>query len=124
MGQFSVPVTIVHPTEPGRRSEMELLVDTGATLSWISREVCEQLGLPRLPRRRFVMADGRTMERETAGAIVQLNGKEANVTLVMAEPGDACLLGATSLESLGFAVDPVRRQLLPQELLAMPAAAR
>ena len=121
MGQFSVRVTIVHPTDPTRQSEVELLVETGATLSWVPREVLDPLGVPRLQRRSFVMADGRTMERETAGALVQLNGKEAIVTLVIAEPGDACLLGATTLESLGFAVDPIRRQLVPQELLAMSA---
>lgn len=119
MGQFSVRATIAHPTDPGRSAEVELLVDTGATLSWIPREVLEQLGVPRLRRRSFVLADGRTVERETAGAIVRLNGNEANVTLVVAEPGDGHLVGATTLESLGFAVDPIRRQLVPQELLAM-----
>lgn len=59
------------------------------------------------------------MERETAGAIVQLDGKEAIVTVAIAEPGDACLLGATTLESLGFAVDPIGERLQRRELLAM-----
>ena len=119
MGQFSVRVTIAHPTDTSRQTEVELLVDTGATLSWVPREVLDPLGVPRLRRRSFLVADGRTIERETAGAIVRLNGSEANVTVVVAEPGDGRLLGATTLESLGFAVDPIRRQLVPQELLAM-----
>lgn len=119
MGQFSVRVTVTHPTDPARLAEVELLVDTGATLSWVPREVVERLGVPRLRRRSFLVADGRTVERETAGAIVRLDGNEANVTLVVAEPGDGHLLGATTLESLGFAVDPIHRRLVPQELLAM-----
>ena len=119
MGQFSVLVTIAHPTDPKRTAEVELLVDSGATLSWVPREVLERLGVPRLPRRSFLVADGRTIQRDTAGAVVRLNGSEAIVTLVVAEPGDGQLLGATSLESLGFAVDPIRRRLVPQELLAM-----
>lgn len=119
MGQFSVRVTIAHPLDRQRRQEVELLVDTGATLSWVPRPVLDQLGAPRLQRRSFVTADGKTIERETAGAIVQLDGKEAIVTVVIAEPTDACLLGATTLETLGFAVDPIRRQLVPQQLLAM-----
>ncbi len=119
MGQFSVRVPVIHPTDATRRSEVELLVDTGPTLSWVPREALNRLGLPSLPRRSFRMADGRTVERETAGAVVQLDGQMANVTLVVAEPGDGCLLGATALESLGFAVDPIRRQLVPRELLAM-----
>jgi len=119
MGQFSVKVSLAHPTDPARTVEVELLVDTGATLSWVPREALDHLAAPRLRRRSFLMAGGRTIERETAGAIVRLNGSEANVTLVVAEPGDGHLLGATTLESLGFAVDPIRRQLVPQELLAM-----
>ncbi len=119
MGQFSVLVTIAHPTDPQRVAEMELLVDSGATLSWVPREVLDRLGVPRLPRRSFLVADGRTIERETAGASVRVNGSEAIVTLVVAEPGDGHLLGATALESLGFGIDPIRRRLVPQELLAM-----
>ncbi|MFQ5926360.1 MAG: retroviral-like aspartic protease family protein [Terriglobia bacterium] len=119
MGQFSVRATLGHPSDLTRVAEVELLVDTGATLTWIPREVVETLGMPRLRRRSFLVADGRTVERDTAGAIVRLNGNEANVTVVVAEPGDGHLLGATALESLGFAVDPEGRRLLPRQLLAM-----
>jgi len=119
MGQFSVRPLIGHPTERARHAEVELLVDSGATLSWVPRDVLERLALPRLPRRTFQMADGRIIERETAGAIIRLNGTEAIVTVVVAEPGDGHLLGATTLETLGFAIDPIKRQLVPQQLLAM-----
>ena len=119
MGQFSVHVAVLHPADPTRVAEVELLVDTGATLTWVPREVLNQIGVPRLRRRWFVVADGRTIERDTAGAVVRLNGNEANVTVVVAEPGDGHLLGATALESLGFSVDTIGRRLIPQELLAM-----
>src|SRR5712691_3845940 len=119
MGQFSVRVTLAHPSDPSRAADVELLVDTGATLSWVPREVLDQLGVPRLRRRSFLVADGRTVERDTAGAVIRLNGTEANITLVVAEPGDGHLLGVTALESLGFGVDLIRRRLVPQELLAM-----
>lgn len=75
--------------------------------------------MPRLKPRAFLVADGRSVERETAGARLSLNGKEAIVTVVVAEPGDGHLLGATALETLGFAVDPEGRRLVPRELLAM-----
>ena len=77
------------------------------------------LPTPLLRRRPFLLADGRTIERDTAGAIIKLNGTEANVTVVLAEPGDGHLLGATALETLGLAVDPVNLRLVPQTLLAM-----
>lgn len=119
MGQFTVRVTIAHPNDPTRAADVELWVDTGATLSWVPREIIERLDVPRLRRRPFLDEDGRTIERDTAGATVRLNGSEAIVTLVIAEPGDGHLLGATTLETLGFAVDPINRRLLPQTLLAM-----
>lgn len=119
MGQFSVRATIAHPIDSGRTADVDLLVDTGATLSWVPRPVLEQLGVPLLPRRAFLVADGRTIDRQTAGAMVRLDGSYAVVTVVVAEPGDAHLLGATTLETLGFAVDPIRQELVPRALLAM-----
>lgn len=119
MGQFTVRTAITHPGDPSRVAEVDLLIDTGATLSWVPRQILEQLGVPRLPRRRLLLADGGTVERETAGVLMRLNGTEAMVTVVIAEAGDAHLLGATALETLGFGVDPIRQQLIPQSLLAM-----
>jgi len=119
MGQFSVEVLVAHPTDPARQAQVKLTVDTGATLSWVPREVLEKLGLPRLRRRPFLLADGRTVERDTVGAIMKFNGSEANLTIVAAEAGDGHLLGATALETLGFAVDPINLRLIPQTLLAM-----
>ncbi len=74
--------------------------------------------MPRLRRRSFLVADGRTVERETGGALVRLKGSVA-ITVVLAEPGDGNMLGATALETLGFAVDPIGRRLIPQQLLAL-----
>ena len=119
MGQFTVQVTVANPSDPARQAEVELLVDTGATLTWVSADLIQAIGAPLLSRRSFVLADGRRVERATAAAVVKLNGMEAGVTLVVAQPGDAQLLGATALETLGFAVDPEGRRLVPRELLAM-----
>jgi clan AA aspartic protease len=119
MGQFSVRVALAHPADPSRVAEVELLVDTGATLTWVPQEILNRLSVPRLRARSFLVADGRSVERQTAAAVVRLNGSEANVTVVVAEPGDGRLLGATALESLGFSVDPIGRKLIPQALLAM-----
>ncbi|MFQ5817451.1 MAG: retroviral-like aspartic protease family protein [Terriglobia bacterium] len=119
MSQFTVRVRVANPADPARQAEVELLVDTGATSTWVSAELLEKIGAPPLPRRSCLLADGRRGERATAAAVVTRNGVEVSITLVAAQPGDAQLLGATALESLGFAVDPEGRRLLPRELLAM-----
>lgn len=119
MGQFSVRVGIAHPTDVERTAEVELLVDTGATLSWVPQEILAPLDPPRLGRRSFPVADGRQVERETVGVIMRLDGTQGLLTVVVAEPGDGRLLGATALETLGYAVDPIQRRLVPHALLAM-----
>jgi clan AA aspartic protease len=119
MGQIQVTVTVSNPSERSRRADVNLIVDTRATLSWVPREIIERLGAPLLRRRPFLLADGRTIERDTAGAIMKLNETEVGVTVVVAEPGDGHLLGVTALETLGLAVDPVNLRLVPQTLLAM-----
>lgn len=119
MARFSVRVSVAHPTEPDRRADVDLLVDTSATLSWVPRPVIEHIDPPRMALRSFLLAGRRTIERETALMRVQLDGTEAGVTVVVAEPGDGHLLGATTLETLGFGVDPVGQRLVPRALLAM-----
>ncbi len=98
------------------------MVDTGSTLTWISRALAGRLGLPRLPRQRFVLADGRRLERTTALAVVRIAGREAGVTVVLAGEGDAQMLGATSLESLGLAIDPIGERLVQRPMLALGAS--
>ncbi len=119
MGLFTVKLIIANPMDPARQVEAELLVDTGATLSWVPRELAERIGAPHVSRTPIRLADGRAVERETSGAIFRFNGAASVVPFVIAEPGDGCLLGATALEALGFVVDPVNKRLIPQALLAM-----
>ncbi len=119
MGQFSVTLEIANTGDPSRRVEATLLVDTGATLSWVPATAISKVGARRLTRREFVLADGRSIERDTAGVSMRYKNVEAIVTVVVAEDGDAHLLGATALETLGLAVDPVNLRLIPQALLAM-----
>jgi clan AA aspartic protease len=119
LGLFSVRVGVAHPTDPSRQTEVELLVDTGAKLSWVPREILDPLGVPWLGRRPFLLTDGRNIERETAGVVMRLDGTQALVTVVAGEPGDGRLLGATALETLGYGVDPIGRHLIPHTLLAM-----
>jgi hypothetical protein len=57
LGLFPVRVGIAHPTDPGRLTEVELMADTGATLSWVPRAILEPPRTvareARLPSRRL-----------------------------------------------------------------------
>jgi len=119
MGVFEVSVIVANPGAPERSATISLLVDTGATLSWLPRHLLESLGVSPVSRLAFVLADGRRLEREVGGVLLTLDKRTLPIPVAFAEPGEEAVLGATALEALGFAVDPVEKKLVPRDLLAL-----
>jgi arsenite methyltransferase len=124
MGMFEVQVKLANPGEPSRSSDISLLVDTGATLSWVPRELLQRLGVRPTTRLEFQLADGRTTLRDVGAALFTLDGKTLTIPCAFAEPGEESVLGATALEALGFVVDPVEKKLIPRRLMALTANAQ
>jgi len=116
---FEVKVKLASLTAPGRAEEISLLVDTGATLSWIPRGILQKLGVTAFSRLPFSLADGRRLERDFTAVLVTFDGRKAPVQVAFGEPGEEAVLGATALEGLGFMVDPVAKKLIPRDLLAL-----
>jgi clan AA aspartic protease len=116
MGMFEVTVKLAGLDDPLRTEEVSLLVDTGATLSRIPRRILERLRSPVFSHLPFELADGRQLERDVATILVTVDGRKAPVPVAFGEPGEAAVLGATALESLGLLVDPVAQKLIPCNL--------
>ena len=121
MGLFEVKVQLANLATPMRAEELSLLVDTGATLSWIPRPVLERLGVVPFSRLPFTLADGRTLERDVTAVLLTIDGRKAPVEVAFGEAGEEAVLGATALEGLGLLVDPVGQKLIPRNLLALMA---
>lgn len=120
MGTFSVAVTVAHPMEPGRSVRLELLVDTGATISFVPGEALANLGIePRWIDREFDTASGAVIRRPVGVASLAVDRYETIAPVVFGEPGDVAVLGAVALESLGLMVDPIARRLIPRRFLAL-----
>jgi len=118
VGLFKSRLAVWNPASPSRVEELELLVDTGASYSWFSRARLEPLGIRSTGRMQFRTIDGRVLEREVAPVFVRSDGHVGGDTVVIAESGDAEVLGAHTLESLGLAADPVQKKLIPTVGLA------
>ena len=116
MGMFEVNVKLTSLAAPGRAEEVSLLVDTGATLSWVPRDVLNRLGAAVFSRLPFELADGRRLERDITTVLLTIDGRKAPVPVAFGESGEAAVLGATALESLGLLVDPVAQKLIPRNL--------
>ena len=97
--------------------ELELLVDTGALYSVVPASLLESLGIARLERQQFTLADGTHVAYDVGEATFVLGGRRRTSTVVFAPEGVSPLLGAMTLESLGLMVNPVTRELLPMRLL-------
>lgn len=113
MGTFRVEIEIENPARPGTRRKLdEVLVDTGAELSWVPSDVLDSLGIERYSRWRFRRADGTVLERWTGAAFIHVAGKRASDDVVFGEPGDLVLLGARTLDGLNLRVEPGTRMLV------------
>ena len=113
MGTFRTDVELENPARPGTRAQVpNVLVDTGAELSWIPASVLESLGVERRKLWRFRQADGSVLERWAGWAGVYVAGTSTVDEVVFGEPGDLVLLGARSLEGMNLRVDPFNKALV------------
>jgi len=113
MATFTVKVKVWNPADPERFAEAEVWADTGAAYSWISKSRLEPLGVQKVRRLQFRTIEGHTVERDLAAVFLSTDGYTGGDNVVVAESGDLEVLGAHSLESLGLAVDPVHKKLVP-----------
>jgi predicted aspartyl protease len=92
-------------------AELEALVDTGATFTKIPRSVATRIGLQQGDEIPVELGDGRVITRRLASAEVEVEGTRRPILLTLANDGEAPLLGYTTLELLGFKVNPVTQKL-------------
>jgi aspartyl protease family protein len=121
MGTFSAKLRVWNPASPSRVEEMDVIVDTGAAYSWISRMKLESKGVQAVRRMQFRTIEGHTIERDLAPVFVATDGFTGGDNVVMAEAGDMEVLGSHTLETLGVTVDPVNKKLVPTVALALAA---
>ena len=108
---------VKHPQKLGKSYEDEFLVDTGAHYTVLPQRIVKLLGLKPAYEQEFVLADGRVIKRLIGSAVVNFEGRELPVPVVLGEKDDDALLGVTTLESFGMMVDPFKRKIYPSKLM-------
>ncbi len=121
MGLTVVTIEVANPAAPAVRATVDFLVDSGAVYSFVPRVILEQLGIQPHGRERFRLADGSAIDRERGDAIFVYGTRRGAAPVVFGEPGDATLLGAVTLESLGLVLDAIRRDLKPLPMIVAGA---
>jgi predicted aspartyl protease len=111
MGMTFVDVEIGNPADPDTTELVHFIVDSGATYSVVPGATLESLGIKPLTDETFVLANGDKIIRRKGVAIFKYMDRIGGSDVVFGEPGDENHLGVLTLESLGFALDPLRREL-------------
>lgn len=119
MGFTTVKIKIFNLVDPGRTEEVEVLVDSGALYSVLSRHLLEKLGINPVRRRRFKVFGGSSVERQIADMGIEYGHDRTVAPVIFGEPADEPLLGVTALESLGYRLNPVTKELEPVDLLML-----
>lgn len=122
MGTFRYPITL-YSRDGTQSRQVEALVDTGATYTWVPRPLLEGLGHQPAFRQRLRLANGSVIERDGSEVVVEIDGARRTTVVIFGNAGSEALLGAVTLEQFSLAPDPVTRRLVPVEALLMGMSA-
>jgi aspartyl protease family protein len=98
---------------PAGETELEMLVDTGATITTVPEAVARLLGIQVDEVVDVKLADGTVRQFGMGEAKLELRGLKKTVGLLIVPGGVEPLLGLTALELLRLKVNPVTRELEP-----------
>jgi hypothetical protein len=117
MGVTTLVVEIANVAKPEVTERLTFTVDSGAVYSIVPGAVLRRLGIRPQKRETFQLADGTAIVRQKGVALFKFRQYVGGGDVIFGKKGDATLLGALSLESLGLALDPIKRELRPMRLI-------
>ncbi len=113
--RVSMVVKPVARSRPAR--SVRFLVDSGAVYSVLPRAVWAALRLRAKDRMTFSLADGTSIERGLSEARFEYGGRDRVSPVILGQGSDEPLLGAVTLETLGLALNPLSRDVVPMRLV-------
>ena len=124
MGLTTLQVGVANGATPDDVRILEFLLDSGAIYSVVPAKILQELGIKPIATQEFRLADGSAISRRKGGAVFRYGDRVGGADVIFGEEGDHLLLGAFTLEALGLALDPLRRQLLPLPMILAVSASR
>lgn len=119
MGHVRVGVKLANPERRQEAIEIEnALVDTGATWTTVPRALAERLGL-RLIGQMGVKTAAGPQTLDQSYAYIELADKRMVTPLLVSDVLEGVLIGVTTLEAMGLAVDPATGQLKESEVFLL-----
>ncbi len=100
----------------GSSRDVRFLVDSGAIYSVLPEHDWRALRLKPEREVEFTLADGTAITRGVSECRFEIRGEAATSPVVLGETNDGALLGAVTLETLGFMLNPLTREILPMRM--------
>jgi predicted aspartyl protease len=124
MGLSTLDVEVGTPARPEVTRSIKFLIDSGAVFSVVPRKILDELSIRPVGRQKFRLANGDHISREKGIAMFRYGDRVGGADVIFGEENDSNLIGATTLEALGLALDPLQRELreLPMILGGFPTA--
>jgi len=117
MGLTVLELQVGNPSDPEVTQTVEFLIDSGAVYSVVPAPILESLNIKPLAEETFRLADGSKIVRKKGIALFKREDRIGGADVIFGEEGDSTLLGALTLESLGLALDPLKRELTPLPMI-------
>jgi clan AA aspartic protease len=117
MGLTVLEIEVGNPAKPEVTEKLEFLIDSGAIYSVVPGQVLARLNIKPLIEQEFRLANGGKIVRKKGGALFKFRDRIGVADVIFGEEGDSVLLGASTLESLGFSLDPLKRELNPLPMI-------
>lgn len=115
VGMFNAPFTVFSP-DMARSRSLVGVVDTGALHTIVPASVLEQLEVPIYTRRQYELADGSLVTMPLGSAQIELQGEIIPAPVLFGTNVRNILIGATTLETFGWAADPQNKRFIPANL--------
>jgi len=114
MGKVVEKVKLTSLFEPEKSLEVEAVIDTGATMVVLPRDIVEELGLRKMREVKVRYANNKVETKPIYGVVnIELKGRSANLDVLVEEKGSQPLIGQVLLELLDLIVEPKTRKLIP-----------
>ncbi len=117
MGITTFEVEVGNSATPAVTRKLLLLVDSGAIYSVVPAPILHELGVEPYTEQVYRLANGEHIARKRGAAFFRYGERVGAADVIFGEAGDYTLLGAFTLESLGLALDPLKRELRPIPML-------
>ena len=117
MGLTTLQIEVGNPATPEVTEPIEFLIDSGAIYSVVPIPILERLGINPLIEQELRLADGSKIVRKRGVALFKYGERIGGADLIFGEEGDSQLLRDFTLEALGLALDPLRRESRPLPMI-------